>query len=69
MTAPIAGCAVLVARGMGMGAHQHLTAAGITPILTDEPTINGALEQYKAGTLTDNRRRLHDHGPGQRQGA
>lgn len=69
MTAVIADCAVLVARGMGMGAHQHLTAAGITPILTDEQTIDAALEQFKKGALTDNRRRLHDHGPGRGHGA
>jgi len=64
MTAPIADCAVLVARGMGMGAHQHLAASGIVPILTDEQTIESALEKYKAGALADNPRRLHDHGPG-----
>ncbi|HSQ76510.1 MAG TPA: NifB/NifX family molybdenum-iron cluster-binding protein [Bacteroidota bacterium] len=69
MTAPIADCAVLVARGMGMGAHQHLAAARITAILTDEQTIDAALEKFKDGTLTDNRRRLHDHGPGHGHGA
>ena len=69
MTAPIADCSVLVARGMGMGAHQHLAAAGITTILTDEQTIDAALEKFKNGSLTDNRRRLHDHGPGHGRGA
>ena len=69
MTSPIADCAVLVARGMGMGAHQHLAAAGITAILTDEQTIDAALEKFKDGTLTDNRRRLHDHGPGHGHGS
>ncbi len=64
MTAPISDCAVLVARGMGMGAHQHLIAAGIVPILTDELTIDAALEKLKAGTLVDNPRRLHQHGTG-----
>jgi predicted Fe-Mo cluster-binding NifX family protein len=63
MTAPIAGVAVLVARGMGMGAQQHLVASGIQPILTDLHTIDEAVEHYIAGTLADNPRRLHDHGP------
>ncbi len=65
MVAPILDCTVLVARGMGMGAHQHLTSAGITPILTDIHTIDEAVAQFVAGTLVDNPRRLHDHGPGQ----
>jgi predicted Fe-Mo cluster-binding NifX family protein len=63
MTAPLAGVAVLIARGMGMGARQHLVASGIHPILTDLHTIDEAVEHYVAGTLVDNPRRLHDHGP------
>jgi predicted Fe-Mo cluster-binding NifX family protein len=63
MTAPLTGVAVLVARGMGMGAQQHLVASGIRPILTDLHTIDEALEHYVAGTLDDNPRRLHDHRP------
>lgn len=63
MTAPLAGVAVLVARGMGMGAQQHLVASGIQPILTDLHTIDEAVEHYVAGTLVDNPHRLHDHGP------
>jgi predicted Fe-Mo cluster-binding NifX family protein len=53
----------LVARGMGMGAQQHLLAEGIEPILTDLRTIDEAVEQYLAGTLVHNPRRLHEHGP------
>ena len=63
MTAPLAGVAVLVARGMGMGAQQHLVASGIHPILTDLHTIDEAVTHYVAGTLVDNPKRLHDHGP------
>ncbi len=63
MTAPLAGVSVLVARGMGMGAQQHLTASGIEPVLTDLHTIDEAVEHYLAGTLAHNPRRLHDHGP------
>ena len=64
MIAPIAGCSLLVARGMGMGAHTFLSAAGITPVLTDLHTIDEALTAFSTGTLTDNPRRLHDHGQG-----
>ena len=56
MTAPLAGVAVLVSRGMGMGAQQHLVASGIQPILTDLHTIDEAVEHYVAGTLVDNPR-------------
>jgi predicted Fe-Mo cluster-binding NifX family protein len=62
MTAPLAGVAVLVARGMGMGAQQHLIGSGIQPILTDLHTIDEAVEHYVAGTLVDNPQRLHAHG-------
>jgi predicted Fe-Mo cluster-binding NifX family protein len=62
MTAPLTSVSVLVARGMGLGAQQHLIASGIEPILTDLHTIDEALESYAAGTLVNNPRRLHDHG-------
>jgi predicted Fe-Mo cluster-binding NifX family protein len=64
MISPISGCATLIARGMGMGAHTALTSMGITPILTDEHTIDAALEKLADGSLFNNERRLHDHGPG-----
>lgn len=64
MISPIRECTILVARGMGMGAHTALQALGITPILTDEPTIDAALQKFIAGNLSNNARRLHDHGPG-----
>ena len=62
MTAPLAGVSILVARGMGMGAQQHLLASGIEPILTDLHTIDEAIQHYVAGTLANNPRRLHVHG-------
>jgi predicted Fe-Mo cluster-binding NifX family protein len=63
MTAPLAGVAVLVARGMGMGAQQHLVDSGIQPVLTDLHRIDEAVEHFIAGTLVNNPERLHDHGP------
>ncbi len=65
MTAPLAGVAVLVARGMGLGAQQHLVASGVQPVLTDLHGIDEALAHYMAGTLANNPERLHDHGPHQ----
>jgi predicted Fe-Mo cluster-binding NifX family protein len=63
MTAPLAGVSVMIARGMGMGAQQHLVASGIEPILTDFRTIDEAIDHFVAGTLLHNPRRLHEHGP------
>jgi predicted Fe-Mo cluster-binding NifX family protein len=62
MTAPLIGVSTLIARGMGMGAQQHLLVSGIEPILTDLHTIDEAVVHYLAGTLTHNPRRLHFHG-------
>ena len=64
MVAPIHDCAVLVARGMGQGAHMHMQTAGIETILTDEHLIDAALQQFITGALANNPKRLHDHGPG-----
>jgi predicted Fe-Mo cluster-binding NifX family protein len=63
MTAPLAGVEALIARGMGLGAHQHLLASGIRPILTDLHTIDEAIQHFVDGGLQDNPQRLHDHGP------
>jgi predicted Fe-Mo cluster-binding NifX family protein len=62
MTAPLTGVSTLVARGMGMGAQQHLLVSGIEPILTDLHTIDEAVEHLLAGKLAHNPRRLHVHG-------
>ena len=64
MIAPLSGVEVLVARGMGMGAREHLLSAGIRSVLTDLRTIDEAVEQFLVGTLADNPRRIHQHGPG-----
>jgi len=64
MTSPITDCSVLVSRGMGTGAQQHLLSMGITPVLTDLHTIEEAAASFMAGTLANNPKRLHDHGQG-----
>jgi len=59
MAAPIADCQVLLARGMGMGAFQSLTQAGIQPVITDIAAVDEAVAAYLAGTLTNHIERLH----------
>lgn len=62
MVAPIQDCDILVARGMGQGAYDHLNALGITVYLTDVKTIDEALKALVEGTLQHNAKRLHAHG-------
>lgn len=55
----IADCQVLMARGMGQGAHTSLNDRGIRPVLTDIQDIQEAVEAYLAGKLVENLTRLH----------
>jgi predicted Fe-Mo cluster-binding NifX family protein len=59
MAEPILDCQVLLARGMGQGAFQGLTQAGIQPIITDIANIDEAVAAYLDGTLVDHPERLH----------
>jgi predicted Fe-Mo cluster-binding NifX family protein len=59
MLEPIRDCQVLLARGMGQGAHDNLTRAGIQPILTDIHEIERAVKAYIDGQLVDHPERLH----------
>jgi len=59
MAAAIADCQVLLARGMGAGAYQSMEQAGIRPIITDIPTIDGAVQAYLSGQILDHTERLH----------
>ena len=62
MITPVTDCAFIIAGGMGMGAHQYLSAAGVQPLTTDIKSIDEALTQFVAGTLSDDPRRVHQHG-------
>lgn len=62
MFAPLADCQVLVTRGMGQPAYNEAVALGLNVILTDEKSIQAALEAYRQGTLTSDPRRVHVHG-------
>jgi predicted Fe-Mo cluster-binding NifX family protein len=55
----ITDCQMVVARGMGMGAYDHLTSAKITPILTSNRTIDEAMQQIVNGTIVNHAERLH----------
>jgi len=59
MFEPIRDCQVLMARGMGQGAHDNLMQAGIQPILTDIQEIEAAIKAYLDGQLLDHPERLH----------
>ena len=59
MVAPIRDCHVVLARGMGRGAHAALREAGLTVILTDESSIADAVRAYLDGTLEHRPERLH----------
>lgn len=59
MVSPILDCRMMVARGMGGGAFQHLTEAKITPVLTDKRTIDEAVQEIIRGTIINHTDRLH----------
>ena len=59
MAAPIADCQVLLARGLGAGAHASLQQAGIRPVITTIANIDEAALQAANGTIVDHQERLH----------
>jgi predicted Fe-Mo cluster-binding NifX family protein len=59
MMDPIADCQVLLAGGMGMGAHAALASRGIQPILNDISEIDQAIKAYINGQLVDHPEWLH----------
>jgi predicted Fe-Mo cluster-binding NifX family protein len=59
MIAAIEDCDALLARGMGRGAYIALEEADITPIVTDIPAIEEAVQAYLDGEIIDHTERLH----------
>ena len=59
MVDPISDCQVMLGRGMGTGAYNALTGAGILPIITDIADIDTAVKAYLAGNLVNHLERLH----------
>ena len=59
MTANVLDCQILVARGMGFGAYQHITDSKIAPIITHTPKIDDAVREIINGTIVNHEERLH----------
>ena len=59
MTANIPDCQILVAGGMGFGAHQHIVETGMTPIITHNKVIAEAIQEIIKGTIVNHEERLH----------
>ena len=59
MFATINDCQVLLARGMGQGAHNGLQQMGIQPIITDIPEIEKAVKAVIDESIEDHPDRLH----------
>jgi len=59
MMETISDCQVLIARGMGQGAHNSLRERGIKPVLTDISNIQDAVDAYIRGILLENLDRVH----------
>jgi predicted Fe-Mo cluster-binding NifX family protein len=69
MFAPVADCQVLIAGNMGAPAYAAAQSTGLEVILTDEPTIDGALDAWLAGTLANCPALLHTPGHHHHDGA
>jgi len=59
MAETIVDCEVLIAGGMGWGAHESLKSHNIEPLVTDVESIDEAVKLYLAGNLTNLMERLH----------
>ncbi len=59
MAGAIQDCEILLARGMGQGAHNNLKEHNIKPVLTDIQDISEAVDAYLAGKLIENLSRVH----------
>jgi predicted Fe-Mo cluster-binding NifX family protein len=61
MISPIMDCQVVVVRGMGQGAVDHLRQAKLTPVLTSLHTIEEVIGAIGAGRLDHDPNRIHQH--------
>lgn len=59
MAGAIQDCEILLARGMGQGAHNSLRENNIKPVLTDIQDIREAVDDFLAGKLIENLSRVH----------
>jgi predicted Fe-Mo cluster-binding NifX family protein len=65
MVSPILDCQVVIVRGMGQGAVEHLRQSNLIPILTELHTIEEVIGAISAGSLLSDPRRIHQHHGGQ----
>jgi predicted Fe-Mo cluster-binding NifX family protein len=61
MVEPIRDCQIVIARGMGSGAYEHLRGANLSPILTATRTIDEAVREIIDGTMVNHIERVHQH--------
>ena len=59
MAAVISDCQVLLVRGMGAGAYQSMTQAGIRPIVTDLEDADEAVQAVISGEIVDHTEKVH----------
>lgn len=59
MLGVIGDCTAMIAGGMGRGAYDHATAAGIRPIVTSLRDVDEAALECAAGRIVDEAERLH----------
>lgn len=59
MVESIRDCQVVVARGMGNGAYEHLTRAGLATVLTSLHTIQEVADAVASGSLEHQPTRIH----------
>jgi predicted Fe-Mo cluster-binding NifX family protein len=57
----LAGCEILIAKGMGPRLVDALTSANIKPIFTDQEETDAAAQQYAEGFLTELDKGTCDH--------
>jgi predicted Fe-Mo cluster-binding NifX family protein len=59
MLSNVSDCEVLIARGMGFGAHEAIKGAGLKPFITELVYAEDAVKAYLAGKLDDHTEMLH----------
>jgi predicted Fe-Mo cluster-binding NifX family protein len=59
MMANITDCQLLIAGGMGWGAHESLKNNGIESLITDVNNIDEAIQLFNQSKLPNLRERLH----------
>jgi predicted Fe-Mo cluster-binding NifX family protein len=59
MIAPVSDCTYLVARGMGRGAYERISAAGLRPVITDLVDPDEAALACAAGQIKNLVEQLH----------